>query len=89
MTPCKSCQEGYNPLIRREELKRDGLTLQNHELQYCRVCADELFRGVIRPLKARRARQFTSYANSLKNRCPLVEDMSPSQENALRNAEDK
>ena len=81
MNNCRACGDSYNPLKRRESLAKADLTLQKGELEYCRECADELFRKTIRTTRANLF--VTGSGESI-----YQDDPSPWEENAIRAMED-
>jgi hypothetical protein len=78
MMNCKACGDEFDSDQRAEKLKRKGLKLQPGELNYCRECANELFRGKI---SSRPAKLYSSGSG-----CPLEpgDDNNPWGENNVR-----
>lgn len=78
---CKACGDGVDVAKRRERLGEQGIPIAKGEFDYCRECADELFRG---KLSLKPARLFSAGGG-----CPLEpsDDDSPWQANAIRELE--
>ncbi len=78
---CKACGDRFDGSKRAQKLERDGLSLQDGELAYCRTCADEKFRGIV---KIQNVNTFPSGGG-----CPLEpnDDAGPWGENAIRELE--
>lgn len=81
MNNCRACGDHYNPLKRRESLAKSGLQVEDGELEFCRECADELFRGKIRKT---RVEIFTAGCGETI----YQDDPTPWEENAIRALED-
>lgn len=83
MATCKACGDPINRELRRHALKRDGIKPAPSELDYCRECADELYRDTIR------IRRVETHATG--RGCPLErknsDDSSPWQDNVIRQME--
>lgn len=45
---CKSCGDIFDIGKRKDRMSNAGQTAVNGELEHCKECADELFRGTIR-----------------------------------------
>ena len=77
---CKSCRERFTFDIdrRRIAVERVGGSYFKGEGEFCRECADEWFRGILRGTPA--------YLDSTGRGCPLEpgDDNDPGQENAIR-----
>ena len=53
MSKCKACGEQISPELRYVQSKLAGVADVRAELDYCRECADEIFRGVVNKRPAR------------------------------------